>query len=233
VADVLPDTAIGLLLLVVAVLPGLAYTLAFERQAGAYGVTLADRTLRFIAVSAVFHLLAGWPEYWVWRTTLAGGGPIDAGEFAILWGAAVLLLVLPAVTGTVVGQVYVHRDETPRWLHGLLRWTIGPELAPRAWDDFFSERPATYLRVRTVDGTTHAGLFASESYAAGFPQQPDLLLEEAWSIDADSGELVESLGYPLYIAPGQIAWMEIVPPQRPGGDDAATEADSEGPGRAE
>jgi hypothetical protein len=228
---VLPETALGLLLLVVAVLPGLTYTLAFERQAGAYGVTLADRTLRFIAVSAVFHLIAGWPEYWVWRVTIGSGGPLDAREFAILWGAAVLLLVLPAIAGTVVGQAYVHRDDRPLWQRTLLRWAIGPELAPRAWDDFFSERPATYLRVRTVDGTTHAGLFASGSYAAGFPQQPDLLLEDAWRIDADSGELIESLGYPLYIAAGQIAWMEIVPPQRPGGDDASTEAGRQGPGR--
>jgi hypothetical protein len=167
----------------------------------------------------------------VWRVTIGSGGPLDAREFAILWGAAVLLLVLPAIVGTVVGQAYVHRDDRPLWQRTMLRWTIGPELAPRAWDDFFSERPATYLRIRTVDGTTHAGLFASGSYAAGFPQQPDLLLEDAWRIDADSGELIESLGYPLSIAAGQIAWMEIVPPQRPGGDDASTEADRQGPGR--
>ncbi len=223
----IPQTALGLLVLVVAVLPGLTYTLAFERQAGAYGVTLADRTLRFIAVSAVFHLLAAWPEYWVWRTTLGEPGRIRAGEFAILWVAAVLLLVLPAITGSVIGQVYVHRDDRPRWQQEVLRWTIGPELAPRAWDDFFSDRPATYLRVRTVDGTTHAGLFASASYAAGFPEQPDLLLEEAWSIDPESGELLASLGYPLYIAPGQISWMEIVPPQRSGSEHAATEAGSD------
>jgi hypothetical protein len=224
---VLPSTAVGLLLLVVAVLPGLTYTLAFERQAGSYGVTLADRTLRFIAVSAVFHVIAGWAEYWVWRSTLGHGGRILSGEFAVLWLAAVLLLVLPAVTGTLVGQVYVHREDRPLWQQGVLRWTIGPELAPRAWDDFFSERPATYLRVRTVDGTTHAGLFASASYASGFPQEPDLLLEDAWSIDPDSGELLESLGYPLYIAPGQIAWMEIVPPQRSGSGHGATEAGSD------
>jgi hypothetical protein len=221
---VVPDTAVGLLLLVVAVLPGLTYTLAFERQAGSYGVTLADRTLRFIAVSAVFHVIAGWPEYWVWRMTFGQDQEILAGEFAILWVAAALVLILPAVAGTLIGQVYVHRDDRPVWQQAALRWTIGPELAPRAWDDFFSERPATYLRVRTVDGTTHAGLFASQSYAAGFPQPPDLLLEEAWSIDADSGELLASLGYPLYIAPGQIAWMEIVPPQRPGSEHGSTEA---------
>jgi hypothetical protein len=229
---VIPETALGLLLLVVAVLPGLTYTLAFERQAGAYGVTLADRTLRFIAVSAVFHVLAAWPEYWVWRATLGRPGKILGGEFAILWAAAVLVLVLPAIVGTLVGQAYVHRDDRPRWQREVLRWTIGPELAPRAWDDFFSDRPATYLRVRTVDGTTHAGLFASASYAAGFPEQPDLLLEEAWSLDPDSGELLESLGYPLYIAPGQIAWMEIVPPQRAGSEHAATEAAGPAQGHA-
>lgn len=217
----IPDTAVGLLLLVIAVLPGLAYTLAFERQAGAYGVTLADRTLRFTAVSATFHLVAAWPEFWVYRTAL--GDRVTAGDFAILWVAAILLLGLPAATGTLVGQVYVHRDDRPTWQRDLLRWTIGPELAPRAWDDFFSDRPSTYLRVRTVDGTTHAGLFASQSYAAGFPQAPDLLLEEAWSLDSETGVLLHPLGYPLYIAPGQIAWMEIVPPQREGSAHAATE----------
>lgn len=229
-----PDTALGLLLLVVAVLPGLVYTLAFERQAGAYGVTLADRTLRFVAVSALFHVLAAWPEYWVYRMTLAPGDRLLAGDFAILWVSAVLLLVLPAVTGTLVGRAYVYRDERSRWQQEALRWTIGPQIAPRAWDDFFSERPSTYLRVRTVDGTMHAGLFASQSYAAGFPQAPDLLLEEAWSIDPGSGELIEPLGYPLYIAPGQIAWMEIVPPQDAGSGHGSTEvaaAAPEGPER--
>jgi len=70
----------------------------------------------------------------------------------------------------------------------------------------------TYLRVRTTDGTLLAGLFASRSYAAGFPNDPDLLLEKAWSLK-DDGQLDEPLGYPLYVAKGQIAWLEIVPPQ--------------------
>ena len=81
---VLPNTIVGLLVLVVAVLPGLIYTLAFERQAGDYGATFADRTMRFVAVSVVFHLVAGWPEYWVYRVTLAERGPLSSGEFALL-----------------------------------------------------------------------------------------------------------------------------------------------------
>lgn len=106
-------------------------------------------------------MIAAWPEYWVYRVTLGPEDRILAADFAILWVAAVLLLVLPAVSGTLVGRAYVYRDERSRWQQEALRWTIGPQIAPRAWDDFFSERPSTYLRVRTVDGTTHAGLFAN------------------------------------------------------------------------
>jgi len=228
----IPSTVVGLLVVVVAVLPGLVYTITFERQASGYGVTLADRTLRFLAVSVIFHVLAGWPEYWVYRVTLADRGPILSGEFALLWFGVVLLLVIPALAGTVIGGLYKTRRSRTGWgkirrrlsadrEHRLLRLVLGPDPAPRAWDDFFSERPNTYVRVRTTDGTLLAGLFANRSYAAGFPHEPDLLLEEAWSVSRETGELVEPLGYPLYVAAGQIAWLEIVRPQdRPDAEEA-------------
>lgn len=59
-------------MLVAAVLPGAMFTYGFERQAGAFGVTLADRVLRFVAVSVVFDLAYAWPAYLLHR---AGAGP--------------------------------------------------------------------------------------------------------------------------------------------------------------
>ena len=44
-----PSTMEALAILVVAFVPGAAYVWAFERQAGPYGVTLADRMMRFLA----------------------------------------------------------------------------------------------------------------------------------------------------------------------------------------
>lgn len=208
-----PDTSVGVLVLVLAVLPGLIYTLAFEREAGDYEVSFADRTLRFIAVSALFHVIMGWPEYWLYRVTVADGGKILAGEFALLWTALLLAIALPAAAGSYLGALYDTRHRREGWQRALLRFALGPEVAPRAWDDLFSEQPDTYLRVRTVDGTWVAGLFASRSYAAGFPNNPDLLLEQAYDVDPETGQLGERLGYPLYIAAGQIAWMEIIRPE--------------------
>jgi Family of unknown function (DUF6338) len=210
---VLPNTIVGLLVLGVAVLPGLVYTLAFERQAGDYGATFTDRSMRFVAVSVVYHLVAGWPEYWIYRVTLAERGPLSFGEFALLWLAALAAVAAPFAVGTVLGHMYRTRSHRPGWQRRFLRLALGPDLAPRAWDELFSERPTTYLRVRTTEGNFLGGLFASRSYAAGFPQEPDLLLEEAYRVDPDTGELGEPLGYPVYIAAGKIAWLEIIHPQ--------------------
>jgi hypothetical protein len=221
----MPSTIVGLFIVVVAVLPGVVYTLSFERQASGFGVTLADRTLRFIAVSVVFHLVFAWPEYGLFRATLADHDPSDpilTGQFTLLWFAAAAIVVLPAIAGTIIGGPYRTRTTRSGWCwirrglrlseereRKLLKIVLGPDPAPRAWDHLFSERPDIYVRVRTTDGKLMAGTFAKRSYAAGFPNDPDLLLEEAWSLKPD-GALDKRLGYPLYIAAGQIAWLEIV-----------------------
>jgi hypothetical protein len=98
---------------------------------------------------------------------------------------------------------------------GLLHVALGRDPAPRAWDDLFEGRPDVYIRVRTTSGTWLAGLFAGRSYAAGFPQDTDLLLEEGWEVDPDSGLLGDhGLGYAVYVPADQIAWLEVVDPWR-------------------
>ena len=198
------------------------YTWAFERQVSAYGANLADRVLRFVALSVLFHLALGWVEYGLFRSAFARE-KFGGGQFAIVWAAVTIVVAVPAFLGTVIGGLYASRSDREGWAwirrhlsaHSedrTLQFILGRTPAPRAWDDLFSERLTAYLRIETVDGTAVARLFADESYAGGFPHDADLYLEQAWSMD-DEGLLTEALGYPLYIPAGQIARMEIVAPK--------------------
>ncbi|MDQ1537583.1 MAG: hypothetical protein QOE58_1976, partial [Actinomycetota bacterium] len=212
---------VGLAIILIAVIPGSMFTWAYEREASAFGVTLADRTLRFIAISLLFHLLLGWPEYLLYRVALAGPR-FEGGQFAAVWAALLLVVGLPAVIGTVLGGLYATRNSREGWTvirkrlsaereQRLLRLSLGRTPAPRAWDDLFSDRPTMYLRIQTTDGIPIAGLFADDSYAGGFPHDADLFLEDTWDLTED-GSFGQSLGYPVYIPAGQIARMEIVRP---------------------
>lgn len=217
----MPGTITGLLVVIVAVLPGSVYTWAYERQASPYGVTLADRTLRFIAVSVIFHLALAWPAYAVYRLLAAQWPGLHAGQFAVLWAGVVLMVAITAGAGTVLGGLYATRTNRSGWAwlrshldrrgeERLLRAALGHDPAPRAWDDLFSERPTVYLRIRTSEGEWVAGLFAGASYAGGFPHDSDLYLEQAWSMTED-GTLDKPLDYALYLPASKIELIEIVP----------------------
>lgn len=190
-----PDTPVGLLILIASVLPGALYTWAFERQVSSFGVTFADRLLRFVALSLLFHLVLGWPEFLLYRA-LVTAHHVASGQFAAVWEAGLLVFAVPAGVGTVLGGLYatrstrqgwtrVRRRLTPAAEERILRVALGRMPAPRAWDDVFSDRPTAYVRIWTADGAWVAGRFASGSCAAGFPHEPDLYLEEAWDIGPD------------------------------------------------
>lgn len=52
----------------IALLPGAAFTYAYERGAGSYGVTRADRLVRFLTASAGFQALPrAWDYLWATR----------------------------------------------------------------------------------------------------------------------------------------------------------------------
>src|SRR6266511_4970301 len=111
----LPTSLVALGIILVVVLPGAVYTWAFEREAGSYGVTLADRTLRFLAGSTVMHLLLAWVDYLVFRVAIEGRHRILTGQFALLWLGLVLLSVLPAIAGTILGGLYATRSTRTTW----------------------------------------------------------------------------------------------------------------------
>lgn len=121
-------------------------------------------------------------EYPLYRVALATP-EFRAGQFAALWALAMVLVIVPALVGATLGGLYASRGARTGWRlirawlsadreTKLLRFLLGRAPAPRAWDHLFSDRPAVYLRVRTVDGTWLAGRFAEQSYAGASPTPP-------------------------------------------------------------
>lgn len=224
----IPSSTMALALIVVAVLPGSMYTWSFERQANSFGVTFADRVLRFVAISVGFHLVLGWFEYPLFRIAFRGHG-LWWGQFAAGWAAVLVVVAVPTTVGSVIGGLYATRSDNDSWkgvrkLLGnqeelVLRLALGRDPAPRAWDSMFVGRPVGYIRVQTTDGDAVAGTFARDSYAGGFPNDTDLLLEERWEL-AEDGTLSTPLGYPVYIPASRIALLELLP--TPGDNDERT-----------
>lgn len=220
-----PGSLLSVGFLLLAVLPGAAFTWALERQVGSYGVSFADRTLRFVGVSLVFHLVGLPLEYLVASVLLPLDTTFGWPELLVVWPSLLLLFAVPYAAGSVLGGLYRSRgarEESWQLIRTklsrsaeerLLRLALGHDPTPRAWDHLFADRSSRYLRVRLQDGTWVAGLFADRSYAGGYPNPTDLLLEQSWAVDPDSGELADEQGpaYPVYVPASEIVLLEQLP----------------------
>ncbi|MBI2170321.1 MAG: hypothetical protein HYU28_12610 [Actinobacteria bacterium] len=218
----------ALAIVLVFVVPGAAYMWSFERHVGAFGIGAVDRALRFIAASLIVHLILGWPEYLAWSTLGSTEGGLEPMQFAVFWGLLLLLTAAPAAAGWVIGSLWTSRNQRQRHrrlrrlLHlsgtngarreaRLLRFALGRAPAPRAWDHLFASNPSGLVRAQLKDdGAWIGGLFRSESYAAGYPEEPqDLFLERAYEMDSTGG-FVSRAGHPVQLGSGiLVRWEEI------------------------
>ncbi len=182
---------------------------AFEREAGAWGVRLADRLFRFVGFSAAFHALLAPVTYRLWAD-FARPGTLGSGTAPLwLWPVALAYVAGPMALGTSVGLATRARR---RWA----RLFTGPDPAPRAWDQLFGARPDGWIRLRLKSGVWLGGAFAtmpdgSGSYAAGYPEEQDLYLVEAVEVDAESGSfIVDEDGNPVSRGSGiLVRWSEV------------------------
>lgn len=189
-----PTTVEGLLVLLVTVLPGALFAYGYERRAASYSVTAGDRVLRFVALSLAFDLLYAPPVFLVWES-LTGDG-LTSSRFALLWTVAAVGLGLPVTFGLVVGgrrRTWSARARPVR--------AVVARRPPRAWDHVFDAHTPTFVRVALSDGTRIGGRFGDRSYAAQFPHDGDLFLDEVWPVSADGTFGDAPLGYGRYPPP--------------------------------
>jgi hypothetical protein len=201
------DGAGALLALALALVPGALYVWAYERQAGGKTVRMSDRVFRFVGGSAIFHALFAPLTYWVWSELW----PRAREGRALPWAAWLLALAYVAVP-TLAGSFVGSRVQRGVWWS---RYLTGPQPAPRAWDYLFHQQVDGWIRLRLKSGEWIGGALADangrRSYAASFPEPPDLYLAAAVRVDPDTGEFVETPDGEIELLPSGllVSWDEV------------------------
>jgi len=62
-----------------------------------------------------------------------------------------------------------------------------PHPTPRAWDFVFSQGKSYYIIVTLQDGSKVAGKYSENSFTSSYPEEPQLYLEETWTLNMYGG----------------------------------------------
>jgi hypothetical protein len=208
----MPSTFQAILVTLLAVLPGAIYTWGFEQEAGRWGATAVDRVQRFVGVSAFFLVLELSLIYQFYRRFVVTGDVSQGRPLPVwLWFMPVLFVIIPAGIGRFVGRAAYQRKP---WVTVI----TGPSPAPRAWDVLFSGPDMNgWIRLQLKDKSWVAGLWGEsattglKSYAAGYPEDQDLLVSELVETDAGGNLVTGEDGAPVLTGRSLlIRWDEIV-----------------------
>lgn len=169
-----------------ALLPGASYTFAYERLVGGFGVSLADRLVRFLAASALFAGLFSGPALILYRDFVVPGRLGRGDVSPLMFELTVLAYVLlPTLVGSLVGYGQKHG-----WRP--VQAVVGDAPQPRAWDFLWRPGAQGVVRLKLKSGTWLGGVFGTtvagqRSYAAGYPEREDLYLSLQVRVDALTG----------------------------------------------
>ena len=219
-------TLLSLIIIWLAVLPGVLFIWAFEMLAGRWTTGIRGGLLRSVGYSAVFHILFLPLTY---HLRVSYWDRIWEGMYVSLWvWLYISLYVVVPITlgllaaGWVISSATSATSKKYRWA-GLF---VGRSPAPRAWDFLFGwQRVAGWVRLRTKTGLYMGGYYGEASYVAGYPDIQDIYLTRAIEIDPDSGEFgIDSEGKPLSLPSGllirwdEVEYLEFTPDEREDGN---------------
>jgi hypothetical protein len=184
------DLIPSLTVIVLALVPGAAYTLAYERVVGSYGGTARDRIVRLVTASAILQAIFSGLSYFIYRHLFVQESSQHAANAFLVELISIVYVGVPVVTGSLVG-------------HGIKKgkkWAVaigGNALEPRAWDYLWQQRPIGYVRLRMKSGVWVGGFYGPRSdgrlsWAAGYPEVCDLYVARMVSIDKGTGEFILS-----------------------------------------
>lgn len=205
----------ALIVALLAVLPGALFTIARETHGATWAWRQTDGStlvVRFLSFSAVFHAICAPLTYYAYRRLIVN--PVLANGWPISWRWYALLLAymaLPYLFG-----VLTQKGRRVKGLRQVVALWGGsyPEL--RAWDRFFSSKPAGVMRLKLVNDEWKAGLFNDRSFASSYGEEGDIYLAKQYLVGEDgfprsvNGRHV-SAGAGLLIRWSEIRYVDFMP----------------------
>lgn len=143
---------------------------------------LGVRILRALALSGIFALVyVGILGSRLTSRISEPGRYLESPRWSALW-ALLLLFVIPFVAAVII-HVWNARKQYPD-----LRWRelfriYNP--IPTAWDFANTRLEPGFVRVLTKEGLWIGGYAGERSFFTGYPENRELYLEVAWSLDND------------------------------------------------
>ncbi|WP_157720053.1 DUF6338 family protein [Microlunatus sagamiharensis] len=216
----MPTSLTGLLVALVALLPGGVHTWMYERVTGKSLSQTGDRLSRLLAASCVYLVLSAfaYPVFASVAKAAASGDTTTGWRYAAVIG---LVVVLPAVVGGGAGA-FTNRRHRRDWQGRLGRLLAGAGHASRAWDHLFGVQDLRgVVRVVLNDGSHITGYWGerddggsagsppSRSYASGYPdQQRDLYISQLIRLDQADGSS-EDVSSAAWIPADSIRYLEF------------------------
>jgi Family of unknown function (DUF6338) len=194
----------------IAVLPGACFIFAFEGAARDARLTVTDRLLRALAISAIFHAMVSGGSYLLWRHAIRSGD-LAAGRVSpwIVELATLLYVVAPTAAGFALGII---GQDKPQWTEGF----IGTR-PDDAWNDLWRNARPGFVRLKLRSGEWVGGYYSTRpdgrySIAGGSAEQGDLFLSRRATVNlADGAFEVDASGNVLLSDTGLLVrWDEVL-----------------------
>lgn len=155
--------------------PGFIIDTAISRTISRQQRSKEEFILTLLTWSCLSYALTAWIKETHWSAALQ--------QFSVLFIGPVIICVLVSWLSS--------KDGLDRWRKSLGFKVHDP--IPTAWDKFFSQGQYKLVLVTLNDGTRVGGLFAEHSYAASYPADHDIYLEETWKTDPQTGAFEEPI----------------------------------------